>query len=374
MTVHVGIIGLSAGGGWAATAHLPYLQQSNKYTITAVCNSSTDASKKAIEKYGLNSADAFSDVKTMCASDQVDLVVCAVAVFSHYELVKPAIEAGKDVYVEWPLCATTKQAEELQQLAKKKGVRTIIGLQGCVSHVQTTLEEIINSGRIGIPLVTQISGSAGNGETGTRLVERYKYFKDRDIEGVTGQVMLSIYVGHTIEPLIRLLGQPTEVSAQLKTTWPVVDIYSADNKLLESGVKKTADDYASLQGTLTSGVKYTYNMRGGNAFDDGEGLVWDIIGDQGQIRVDGSSIMLNLGSSDYKIRVKDYKSNRIEVVKLHQHLDLPLTAQNVGRLYENFADGEALPTFEDAVRQHHFLDAVFLSASKGGIQEQISDN
>ncbi|GIJ84621.1 transcription regulator gal80 [Aspergillus pseudoviridinutans] len=374
MTINVGIVGLSAGGGWAATAHLPYLQQSDKYTITAVCNSSTDTSRKAIEKYGLDSADAFSDVTTMCTSQKVDLVVCAVAVFSHYELIKPAIEAGKDVYVEWPLCATTKEAEEIQQLAKKKGVRTIIGLQGCVSHVLTTLEDIIKSGKIGTPLVTHISGSAGTGETGTRLAERYQYFKDRDIEGVTGQVMLSIYIGHTLEPLIRLLGQPTEVSAQLKTTWPIVDVFSADNKLLASGVKKTADDYASLQGTLASGVKYAYNIRGGEAFDDGEGLVWDIIGDKGQIRLNGSSIMLNLGATDFKIRVKDYESNRIEVAKLHQHLDLPLAAQNVGRLYENFADGKTVPTFDDAVRLHQFLDAIFLSASKGGTQEFLSNN
>jgi len=371
MTIHVGIIGLSAGGGWAATAHLPYLQQSTKYTVTAVCNSSAAASKKAIEKYGLRSAKAFDDVKTMCTSQKVDLVVCAVAVFSHYELIKPAIESGKDVYVEWPLCATTKQAEEIHQLARENGVRTIVGLQGCVSHVQTTLEEIIKSGRIGSPLVTQISGSACTGETGTRLVERYQYFKDRDIDGVTGQVMLSIYIGHTFEPLAQLLGQPTDVSAQLKTTWPLVNIVTPDNRVLESDVHKTADDYASLQGTLISGVKYTYTMRGGDAFDDGEGLVWDIIGDKGQIRLDGSSIMLNLGAPDYRIRVKDYQSNRIETTRLHQHLDLPLAAQNIGKLYENFADGKDVPTFEDAIRRHNFLDAVFLSANKRGVQEYV---
>ncbi|KAJ5823045.1 transcription regulator gal80 [Penicillium robsamsonii] len=370
--IRLGIIGLSADGGWAATAHLPYLQQSNKYTITAICNSSAESSKRAIEQYGLKSAKPFDNPQTMCVSQDIDLVVCAVAVFSHYELIKPAIEAGKDVYVEWPLCATTEQAEEIQQLARRKGVRTIVGLQGCVSHVQTTLEEIIKSGRIGTPLVTQISGSACTGETGTRLVERYRYFKDRDIEGVSGQVMLSIYVGHTFEPIAHLLGQPSQVSAQLKTTWPIVNITTPDNKVLQSHVKKTADDYASLQGTLTSGVKYTYTIRGGDAFDESEGLVWDIIGDKGEIRLTGGSIMLNLGAPDYKIRVKDYKSGCIQLARLQDHLDLPLAAQNIGSLYEKFSDGRTVPTFEDAVRRHRFLDAMFLSASKGGTQEKIS--
>ncbi|OQE11183.1 hypothetical protein PENFLA_c079G10163 [Penicillium flavigenum] len=370
--IRVGIIGLSTGGGWAAMAHLPYLQKSTKYNITGVCNSSGKKGKEAIDQYGLKSAKAFDNIKSMCASQEIDLVVCAVAVFSHYELIKPVIEAGKDVYVEWPLCATAEQAEEIQQLAQDKGVRTIVGLQGCVSHVQTTLEDIILSNRIGTPLVTQIFGSACTGETGTRLVERYRYFKDRAIEGASGQVMLSIYVGHTFEPLTRLMGQPSQVSAQLMTTWPEVNIITPDNMILESGIEKTADDYVTLQGTLTSGVKYLYSMRGGDAFDEGEGLVWDIIGDKGQIRLTGSSIMLNLGAPDYKIRVKDYKSGHIEVAKLHDSLDLPLAAQNIGSLYEKFADGKVVPTFEDAVRRHHFLDAMFLSASKGGTQEKVT--
>lgn len=108
---------------------------------------------------------------------------------------------------------------------------------------------------------------------------------------------------------------------------------------------KTADDFASLQGMLSSGVNYTYSFRGGDAFAEGEGLVWDIIGDKGQIRLTGSSIILNLGSEDYKLRLKDYARGNIEVVEPHKKLDLPLAAQNIGRLYENFADGEAYPTF-----------------------------
>ena len=96
---------------------------------------------------------------------------------------------------------------------------------------------------------------------------------------------------------------------------------------------------------LSSGVNYTYSFRGGDAFAEGEGLVWDIIGDKGQIRLTGSSIILNLGSEDYKLRLKDYARGNIEVVEPHKKLDLPLAAQNIGRLYENFADGEAYPTF-----------------------------
>ncbi|KAL5586909.1 hypothetical protein FOVSG1_012045 [Fusarium oxysporum f. sp. vasinfectum] len=370
MPIRVGIVGLSSSGGWASIAHLPYLRDSTKYQITGLCNSSIKRSQDAISKYKLDSARPFDSVEKLCTSDTVDLVVCAVAVFSHYKIAKPAIEAGKDVYVEWPLGVSTAQAHELTQLAKDKGVRTIVGLQGAVSHLQTTLKRVIDAGSIGKPLATQIFGSACTGETGVKIDKRYGYFKDRDIDGVDGQVMLSIYVGHTFEPLAKLLGEPASVSAQLHTTWPTVDVLDGD-KVIQSQVEKTADDYASLQGTTKSGVTYTYTFRGGDAFDDGEGLVWDIIGDKGQLRVTGSTIMSNMGAKDYKVRLKEYATGRIEEVFLDRPLDLPLTSQNVGRIYENFASGGSHPTFDDALRRHQYLDAVFESASKGGAQITI---
>ena len=113
---------------------------------------------QAIRQFGFESAQAFDSVQALCASDTVDLVVCAVAVFSHYNLIKSAIEAGKDVYVEWPLGVSTEEAEELESMAKKKGVRTIVGLQGRVFHIQATVRDLIDSGQIGTPLVTQIWG------------------------------------------------------------------------------------------------------------------------------------------------------------------------------------------------------------------------
>ncbi|KAK6821451.1 hypothetical protein RU639_007739 [Aspergillus parasiticus] len=126
LPVCVRSIGLFADGGWAPVSHLPYLQSSSKYTITAVCNSSLESGNKAISKYNLMSAKAYDLVESMCDSDTVDLVVCVV-VFLHYKLFKPATERGKDVYVEWARCTTTKESKELAQLAKEKGVKTIIG-------------------------------------------------------------------------------------------------------------------------------------------------------------------------------------------------------------------------------------------------------
>jgi predicted dehydrogenase len=364
--IGIGFIGLSASGGWASTAHLPYLTSTDKFEIVALTNSSKTSAQQAISKYHIHNASVYDSVEEMVKDPRVKLVVCAVAVFSHYQLVKPALEAGKDVYVEWPLGATTKEAESLTALAKKKGVRTFVGLQGRASNLISTLQRLLNNGEIGKPLVSQMSGSACTPETGTKLPPRYSYFKDRDAEGTTGQVMLNIYIGHTIDYMATAIGEPATVSAEMRTTWPTIDLVDGD-KVLESGIVKTADDYVSLHGTTVNGTTYVYNMRGGDAFTPEEGFIWDIIGDKGQIRVTCSTIMANLGAEDYRIRVKDNATGKIRDIELDSSLDVPLAAQNVGKLYESYAAGDSMCTFEDAVQRHKFLDGVFEAAGKSKI-------
>jgi predicted dehydrogenase len=40
-----------------------------------------------------------------------------------------ALDAGKHLYCEWPLAATTEQAQQMRDLAVHKGVRHMVGLQ-----------------------------------------------------------------------------------------------------------------------------------------------------------------------------------------------------------------------------------------------------
>lgn len=54
-------------------------------------------------------------------------VVISTPVESHFALAKAALEAGKHVLVEKPLCRTVVQGEELLALAKKKGVVLAVG-------------------------------------------------------------------------------------------------------------------------------------------------------------------------------------------------------------------------------------------------------
>jgi len=51
----------------------------------------------------------------------VDLVSVCVRVPFHHQLGMAALNAGKHLYCEWPLAATTEQAQQMRDLAVRKG-------------------------------------------------------------------------------------------------------------------------------------------------------------------------------------------------------------------------------------------------------------
>ena len=121
-------IGLIGGGGrWGPRAHVPALTKLPETELYAVCTAHADTAQAAADKFGIKRA--YSDDKTMDADPQIEAALVAVRVPAHYVLTKNALEAGKNVYCEWPLGANTKEAEELAALARKMKVHTMVGLQ-----------------------------------------------------------------------------------------------------------------------------------------------------------------------------------------------------------------------------------------------------
>ena len=135
---------------WASTSHLPPLLKSPHYKITALQNSSEASARKAVEKYNLAGEVAgYGDIESLVRDPNVDMVVVSVKTPEHYRLTKPALEAKKDVFVEWPLGANLKQAEELTALAKSQNVRNVIGLQGRQNPSVLKAKELVAEGKLG---------------------------------------------------------------------------------------------------------------------------------------------------------------------------------------------------------------------------------
>lgn len=80
---------------------------------------------------GLSAERCYPDYKTMFAEeakrpDGIEAVSIATPNFTHFEILKAALEAGLHAVCEKPLCFTTEQADELTRLAQKQN--RIVGI------------------------------------------------------------------------------------------------------------------------------------------------------------------------------------------------------------------------------------------------------
>ena len=113
--------------GWGRDAHIPALSALPEFEIMAVSTSRQETADETARHFGIPLA--FADPYKMVQHPDVDLVAICVRVPSHHQLGMAALNAGKHLYCEWPLAATTEQAQEMRDLAVRKRVHHMVGLQ-----------------------------------------------------------------------------------------------------------------------------------------------------------------------------------------------------------------------------------------------------
>jgi predicted dehydrogenase len=85
----------------------------------------------------------------MLADPEVDAIVIATPVVTHYELAKQALLAGKHVFVEKPQAQSSADAEELAALAQESGLVLMPGYLLLYHPAVSRLKELIDAGDLG---------------------------------------------------------------------------------------------------------------------------------------------------------------------------------------------------------------------------------
>jgi predicted dehydrogenase len=357
----IGIVGLQPGRNWAARAHIPALRAlSDTFEIVGVANTSRASAEAAAAETGL--PKAFDDVGELLAAPEVDIVTVTVKVPPHFEIVKAAIEAGKHVYCEWPLGNGLAEAEEMAALARAKGVLGVVGTQARVAPEIEYLRQLIADGFVGEVLSTTLV-AWGGGWGGTISDKKtYAYLLDH----ANGATMLTIPVGHTLAALRDVLREVTEVSAVLATR-------RGSALVLDTGetLPTSSPDQVLVSGLLAGGAPLSIHYRGGPA-RDGEGLLWEINGTEGDIRVSGPSghaQMVQLSLTGARGGDKSFRPLEVPASYLSGWPD-KVEPGNVARIYARMArdlrEGtRTAPSFEDAVAVHRIIAAIEKAAESG---------
>ena len=90
-----------------------------------------------------------TDPDDILLSKEIDAVVIATPVFTHFSLAKKALENGKHVLLEKPMTSTIKEAEELMNLAKQKGLLLMVDHTFLYTGAVMKMKQLINEKSIG---------------------------------------------------------------------------------------------------------------------------------------------------------------------------------------------------------------------------------
>ena len=115
--------------------------------VHTVADLSQDRLNAALKAYpNLNTS---TDISSVIQDPAIDCVVIATPVFTHFELVKKALLAGKHVLLEKPITDTVAHADEIINLALQKGKPLTVAHTFLNTAVRCTYKPLITSGDFG---------------------------------------------------------------------------------------------------------------------------------------------------------------------------------------------------------------------------------
>jgi predicted dehydrogenase len=357
--IGVGIVGLSAGGGWGARGHVPALEGVDGLRLVASSASSAESARAAGQRYGV--PQTFGSAVELAACRDVDLVVVSVQAANHWAAVTAALDAGKHVYCEWPLALSAAEAAQLSASARDRGVRGFVGLQARSAPMIRYVRDLVKSGWVGEVMSTTMLAS-GMG-WGAESDSRASYLLDRS----GGSTMLTIPFAHAVDPLQFCLGKFTELDAVLANRRPYVRD-SVSGELMA----KTTDDQIAVHGLLDTGAVATVHFRGGRS--RGTNFHWEINGTEGDLVLSGPHGHLQLAPVTLRgARGDDRELAELPVPAEYHKVSLSRekpadAAANLANayaaLYDDLRTGTTeVPDFAHGIRHHQLIEAVLRAAS-----------
>lgn len=115
--------------------------------LAALCDA--DKSVEATCKRSYEGVRFCTEFRDVLSDPSIDAVALATPAVTHYEMVKTALEAGKDVLVEKPLAIDVKHGEELEKLAESERRILMVGHILRYHPAILKLQKLIQDGALG---------------------------------------------------------------------------------------------------------------------------------------------------------------------------------------------------------------------------------
>jgi predicted dehydrogenase len=261
------------------------------------------------------------------------------------------------VFCEWPLGANLAEAEDMAGLARRRSLKTIVGLQARSDPAILYARDLIQQGYIGDVLTANLN---------TVAQAQLQRGPGRIWQGVraNGANVLTITGGHAIDALCAVLGEFAEVSARVTTRIP--EWRTLDDK----PVPVDSPDSINVVGRMVSGTEVSINVSAVPSNPSGNRL--EIYGREGAlvIRANGA---LSLGPNQIHGGKGKEPMASMPVPATYKLAPEGTPAgppYNVAQAYARAADalrgGKSFDVdFNLAVQRHKLIDAIERASATG---------
>ena len=141
--IRVGVIGY---GYWGPIVARNF-HSTDDCELVAICDRKPAVLERA--KKAFPGVAVSSDPSEIFRSPSIDAVAVITPVWTHFELAKAALEAGKHVFVEKPFTSTAAQAEELIELAARKHLHIMVDHTFLFTGAVRKIRQLIDEGVLG---------------------------------------------------------------------------------------------------------------------------------------------------------------------------------------------------------------------------------
>ena len=231
--IQLGFVGVGGRGGWLTRAFSGIGEKHGLCRIVAVCDVWEKRRREMSERY---QCPGYMDHRELIERSDVDAVVVATPDHWHAPVSIYAMEKGKDVYVEKPMCHTIDEARRMMDTCLRNKRVLQVGSHGGSSNTYLKIKELLAQGIIGRTIMIHgaahrnstkgewnwkiypEAGPSGEGDnridwkrylgaTPDRPWEPDRYFNFRKFWDYSGGIATDLYY-HMMAPLNMTWGQP----------------------------------------------------------------------------------------------------------------------------------------------------------------------
>lgn len=193
--IRVGLVGFGGMG----KVHLANYAEMEGAEVIAVVTESTSGKEEGQKR----NLPCYPSISALVAEEEVDVIDICTPTFLHKSQVMEALNLGKHVIVEKPMALHLKDAEEMFQLAKEKGLFLFVAQVLRFTKEVEILQEIVTKKSLGRPLdayFERVSGKPSWSQGG------WLFDKEK-----SGLVAFDLHI-HDLDLIVSLFGKPKEIS------------------------------------------------------------------------------------------------------------------------------------------------------------------